>query len=91
MVFLLTAVNFVVGLVANATMRGHGAGLKLTAHMPLGIVVMVLAAIAAVITFGRSRSGELSPIMRWHPVLSVLALALTLTMGFLTALPFIFK
>ena len=71
--FLLCVANFAVGLFVNVALRDIHKGVKITGHLPL-------------VTFARSRPGELSPLMRWHSMLSIAALAVILTMGFLGGL-----
>jgi Mn2+/Fe2+ NRAMP family transporter len=84
--FLLCLANFAVGLFVNTALRGIHHGVKLTAHLPVSIAVMVVAFAAALVTFARSRPGEVATVMRWHSILMVACLALVLTMGFLSAL-----
>ena len=84
--FLLTVLNFVLGMVVTTALRGGGFKVKLTGHMPLAIAIMVLAMLAALVTFTRGRAGEVSGAMRLHPLLVIAALALIFTNGFLTIL-----
>jgi len=86
---LLCIANFVIGLFVNMGLRGIHKGVVLSGHMPLSIVVMVAAFVAALITFTRSQPGQTPPQMRWHAVLTILATALILTMAFLTGLKLI--
>jgi hypothetical protein len=81
--FLLCVANFGTGLFVNTALRDAGRGIKLTAHLPLSIAVMAITFVAALVTFSRSKLGEVSPLMRYHSVLTTIALALILTMGFL--------
>jgi hypothetical protein len=81
--FLMTVVNFVLGLIVATELRGHGFRTRLTGHTPLAVVTMVLAMLAAIVTFTRGRSGEVSGMMRLHPLLVVAALALIFTSGML--------
>lgn len=81
--FLLCVANFGTGLFVNTALRDAGRGIKLTAHLPLSIAVLVITFVAALVTFLRSKLGEVSPLMRYHSVLTTVALALILTMGFL--------
>lgn len=83
---LLTILNLGVGLLVQAILVGSGKGFHLVAHLPLAILVVALALLATLVTFSKSRPGELPPIMRWHPILIVISLALTMTMGFITLL-----
>jgi hypothetical protein len=87
--FVLCAANLLVGMLAAMGIRAKGTELKLIAHVPLAIAVVVLALLAVLCTFGRSKPGELPGLMRWHPVLSVMSLGLILTNGFLTLLKFL--
>lgn len=84
--FLLCVGNFLLGLLFATLIRGRGAELKLPGHMALSIVVLVVTAAATVVTFGKTRMGEVAQVTRSHPVLMVISLAGVLTMGFLTAL-----
>ena len=84
--FLLCVANFAVGLFVNVALRDIHKGVKITGHLPLSIFVLVAAFLAVLVTFARSRPGELSPLMRWHSMLSIAALAVILTMGFLGGL-----
>jgi hypothetical protein len=84
--FLLCVANFAVGLFVNLVLRNIHKGVKITGHLPLSIFVLVAAFLAVLVTFARSRPGELSPLMRWHSILSIAALAVILTMGFLGGL-----
>jgi len=86
---LLCIANLVIGLFVNMGLRGIHKGVVLSGHMPLSIVVMVAAFVAALITFTRSQPGQTPPQMRWHAVLTILATALILTMAFLTGLKLI--
>jgi hypothetical protein len=81
--FLLCVANFGIGLFVNIALAGLHKGIKLTAHLPLSIVVLTITFLAALVTFTRGKPGEVSPLMRYHSVLTTLALALVLTMGFL--------
>jgi FtsH-binding integral membrane protein len=84
--FMLCIANFAVGLFVNVALRDIHKGVKITGHVPLSVIVLVAAFLAALVTFARSRPGETPPLMRWHAVLSIAALAVILTMGFLGAL-----
>ena len=84
--FLLCVANFAVGLFVNVALRDIHRGVKITGHLPLSIFVLVATFLAVLVTFARSRPGELSPLMRWHSMLSIAALAVILTMGFLGGL-----
>jgi len=84
--FMLCVANFAIGLFVNVALRDIHKGVKITGHLPLSIVVLVAAFLATLVTFARGRPGETPPIMRWHAVLSIAALAVILTMGFLGGL-----
>jgi Mn2+/Fe2+ NRAMP family transporter len=84
--FLLCVANFAIGLFVNVALRGIHKGVTITGHLPLSIFVLVAAFLAVLVTFARGRPGEISPLMRWHSLLSIAALAVILTMGFLGAL-----
>jgi hypothetical protein len=86
---LLCVANFGLGLVVNIALRGIHKGVTITGHVPLSIVVLVAAFLAALVTFTRSQPGETPPLMRWHAILSIAAVAVILTMGFLGALKLI--
>ncbi|MEO0078879.1 MAG: hypothetical protein ABIK86_07785 [candidate division WOR-3 bacterium] len=83
---IMVAVNFVIGLVATALIRGAGREFRLPAHRTLAIVALILAALAALVTFSRGPRGEVSSVMRLHPVIMILVLVVLFTMGFITAL-----
>ncbi len=83
---LLSIANFVMGLVVNLALRNIHKGIVLPGHLTLSIIVMVLAFAAALLTFTRSQPGQTPPHMRWHATFMVAAVALILTMGFLTGL-----
>jgi hypothetical protein len=87
--FLLCIVNFVMGLLVNLALRGIHQGVVLSGHLTLSIIVMVLALGATLLTFTRSEPGQTPPHMRWHATFMVAAVALILTMGFLTGLKLI--
>jgi hypothetical protein len=87
--FLLCIVNFVMGLLVNLALRGIHKGVVLSGHLTLSIIVMVLALGATLLTFTRSEPGQTPPHMRWHATFMVAAVALILTMGFLTGLKLI--
>ncbi len=87
---LLTVANFVIGLLVTADLRGRGFDTRLTGHLPLAIITMVLALAAALVTFTRSRSGEVSGAMRIHPLLMVAALTTIFTAGMLVLWALIF-
>jgi hypothetical protein len=84
--FLLTVLNFVLGMVVMTALRGGGYKTRLTGHMVLAIGIMVLAMLAAIVTFTRGRNNEVSGAMRLHPLFIIGALALIFTNGFLTIL-----
>jgi NhaP-type Na+/H+ or K+/H+ antiporter len=86
---LLSIANFVMGLLVNTALRSIHKGVILSGHLTLSIIVMVLAFVAALLTFTRSEPGKTPPHMRWHATLMVAAVALILTMGFLTGLKLI--
>ncbi|MBM3313863.1 hypothetical protein FJY70_04655 [candidate division WOR-3 bacterium] len=86
-IFLLLCIaNFVLGLVVNIALHGIHKGVRMPGHWILSIVTLVAAFLAALITFARGRPGETPPLMRWHAVLSIVAVAAILTMGFLGGL-----
>lgn len=80
--FFLTLANFLVGLIVNIILAKTSARVKIFAHMPMAVVTVVLAFLAALLTFSKGRPGELPPRMRWHPMLVIASLALIMTMGF---------
>jgi len=84
--FLMCVANFLIGLGAAALIRGHGGKVKLAGHMPLAVIAMIFSLAAALVTFTKSRPGDLSGLMRLHPVLIVVSLAVIFTMGFITVL-----
>jgi hypothetical protein len=86
---MLCIVNFIIGLLVNMGLRGIHKGVVLSGHLTLSIIVLVAALIAALITFTRSQPGQTPPHMRWHAILNILAVALMLTMTFLTGLKII--
>ena len=86
---LLCVANFATGLFVNVAMREIHKEVKITGHLPLSIFVLVAALSAALITFTRSKPGETPPLMRWHAVLSIAAIAVILTMAFLGGLKLI--
>ena len=86
---LLCVANFGMGLFVNTALHGIHKGVKLSGHLTLSIIVLVAAFLAALVTFARSKPGETPPLMRWHAVLSIAAVALILTMAFLTGLKLI--
>lgn len=83
---LLCVANFGLGLFVGTALREIHKSVKITGHLPLSIIVLVAAFLAALVTFARSRPGEISPLMRWHSILLIAAVALILTMGFLGGL-----
>jgi hypothetical protein len=86
---LLSIVNFVMGLVVNLALRRINRGVVLPGHLTLSIIVMVFALGATLLTFTRSEPGKTPRHMSWHGTLVVAAVALILTMGFLTGLKLI--
>lgn len=84
--FVLCVANFIVGLLAAILIRGGGGKIKLAGHVPLAVVAMVFSMFAALVTFTRSKPGDLSNLMRMHPVLVLVALACIFTMGFIAVL-----
>jgi O-antigen/teichoic acid export membrane protein len=85
------SIIFLLLCVANfaAALRGIHKEVMISAHMTLSIVVLVAAFLAALVTFTRSKPGETPPLMRWHAMLSIVAIAVILTMGFLGGLKLI--
>lgn len=86
---LLCMANFIMGLFVNMGLRGIHKGVELSRHLTLSIIVLAAALIAALLTFTRSEPGQTPPHMRWHATLMILAVALMLTMTFLTGLKII--
>ena len=86
---LLGIANFVIGLFVNMGLRSIHRGVVLSGHMTLSIIVLVAAFGAALMTFTRSQPGQTPPHMRWHATLTIAAVALILTMAFLTGLKLI--
>jgi hypothetical protein len=84
--FLMCVGNFIIGLLATALIRGRGGTVKLTAHTLLAAIVLAFALLAALVPFARSRPGEISGLMRLHPVLIIVCLAVIFTMGFIALL-----
>uniref|UniRef100_A0A7C4GHN0 Cytochrome b561 domain-containing protein n=1 Tax=candidate division WOR-3 bacterium TaxID=2052148 RepID=A0A7C4GHN0_UNCW3 len=84
---LLCLANFGAGLLFNNLLSSRR--LVLPAHLTLGIIACVLAVLALLVTLPRGKPGQLSGVIRWHPVLTVASLALIMTLGFLTALRFL--
>jgi hypothetical protein len=81
--FILTVVNLGIGLFVDTLLGVHGRAVKLLAHLPLAIAVAVLALLALLVTYGKSRKpGELAPALRLYPMLIIASLALIMTMGF---------
>ncbi len=87
---LLCIANFVMGLIVSMALQTMHKGIALSGHMPLSIVVLVVAFVATLLTFTRSEPGQTPPHMRWHATLLAAAVALILTMAFLTALKLFF-
>lgn len=83
---LLCVGNFVTGMFFATIIRGRGLELKLPGHLVLSVIVLGVTALATVVTFGRSRMGEVAPITRLHPILMVISLTGVLTQGILTLL-----
>jgi len=81
--FLFTVANLGLGLFFTAILAGQGRSVRLPGHRVLGIAVVVASLAAVFATFGKSRPGQLPKTMRWHPIATVISLALILTMGFL--------
>ena len=84
--FLLCVADFLLGLMFAVLIRGRGTELKLPGHMVLSMIVLVVTAVATIVTFGKTRLGEVAPVTRTHPILMVTSLAGVLTLGFLAAL-----
>jgi uncharacterized membrane protein YozB (DUF420 family) len=81
--FILCLVNLGLGFVVGAALRGSEQGVSLTFHKPLAIIVCVLALVAAVLPFTRSRRpGELSGMMKLHHWFIIVPAVIILTMGF---------
>jgi hypothetical protein len=79
--FLLCVANLVVGYVANAAM-GEGDQVKLTLHVPMAFAVVILSALAGLVTFTRSRKpGEVSGPMKIHHWLIFIPAVIILAMG----------
>jgi hypothetical protein len=81
--FLLCVVNFSAGLFVNTVLKGVHKGIELTAHLPMSIIVLVLTLLAALVAFSPGKPGKPSPLMRYHSIITTIALALILTMGFI--------
>jgi len=89
-IFLLLCIaNFVMGLFVNMGLRSIHKGVVLSGHMTLSIIVLIAALGAALITFTRSEPGQTPPHMRWHATLTIVAVALMLTMTFIAGLKLI--
>lgn len=82
--FLLCIANLVLGLLVNSLLRGQGRGVNLTFHLPLAIIICVLALLATLVTFARPRQpGEVPGLMKFHPWLVVLPVVGIMTAGFI--------
>ncbi len=82
--FLFCVANLVMGLMISSALRGRGVDVDLTFHVPLAVAALVLALLASLATFTRSRKpGELSSFMRFHGWIIAVSLAAILTMGFI--------
>ena len=88
--FVLCAANFLIGLLAAILIRGGGGKVKLAGHIPLAVAAMLFSMLAALVTFTKSKPGDLSGSMRMHPLLILAALACVFTMGLIAVLA-IFK
>ena len=86
---MLCIANFGMGLIVNLGLRNIHKGITLSGHMTLSIIVLIAALGAALVTFTRSQPGQTPPQMRWHAILMIAAVALILTMTFLTGLKLI--
>jgi len=86
---LLCIANFIIGLFVNLGLRGIHKGVELSGHMTLSIIILVAALGGALITFSRSEPGQTPPQMRWHAILTIAAVALMMTLAFLTGLKLI--
>ena len=86
---LLCIANLVIGLFVNMGLRGIHKEVRISGHVTLSIVVLVASFGAALLTFTHSQPGETPPLMRWHAILTITAVALILTMTFLTGLKLI--
>lgn len=84
--FVFCVGNLFLGLFVNLQLRSRGQGAALTAHLPVAIGVCIAAGLAVLVTFSRGKPGEIPPLLRWHPILSVVSLGLILTNGFLVLL-----
>ncbi|OYD14961.1 hypothetical protein CH330_06960 [candidate division WOR-3 bacterium JGI_Cruoil_03_51_56] len=79
--FVLCIANLVLGYMVS---RAPRIDVKLTFHLPMAIIVSVLALFAMIATFTRStKPGKLSPFMHWHPWFIIIGVVFTLTMGFI--------
>lgn len=87
--FLLCVGNLLLGLFVNLQLRSQGRGVVLTAHLPLAIGACITAGLAVLATFSPGKPGETPPLLRWHPILSVVSLGLILTNGFVVLLKFL--
>ncbi len=83
---ILTILNLGLGLLINTILAGRGQRVALVGHLPLAILVSAFGLLATLVTFSKSLPGEVSPRMRWHPILIVASLALIMTMGFIAIL-----
>ena len=86
LLFVLCAANFLLGLLAAILIRGGGDKIKLAGHVPLAVVAMLFSMLAALATFTKSKPGDLSGMMRLHPVLILVTLTAIFTMGVISVL-----
>lgn len=80
--FSLVVANLFLGLWISTILSGRGEEVKIFGHLPLAIIATAIIFLAALVTFGRALPGKLTPVMRWHPIMIVISLALIMTMGF---------
>ncbi|MEO0115871.1 MAG: hypothetical protein ABIK93_10440, partial [candidate division WOR-3 bacterium] len=72
------------GKIINNSLKAHNFNLKLTAHQPIGIIIIILVALGIVFSeIGIRNRKRFSGLLKWHFWLNILAL------GFLTAQTFI--
>jgi hypothetical protein len=74
----------ILGKIVNSALKAHNINLKLSAHRPIGIIIIILVILSIIFSeVGLRNRKKFTAILKWHPWLNILAL------GFLSAQTFI--
>ena len=78
------------GKIVNNGLKAKGINLKLAAHQPIGIIIIILLVLSVLFSeIGLSNREKFSGILKWHPWLCIFALGFLMAQAFIGILALI--